>query len=128
MSDGGHIALLIMAALYHLAPQFLQEGRLCWLKAPLYMCEYKGKRQYFYSDAELNAAKNLKGDITRFKGLGEMSPEVAHESMFTAENQHMVELIPTEESLVLLNELMGPNIEPRKDFVFNNIDFSEIRE
>ena len=79
------------------------------------MCEYKGKRQYFYSDAELNAAKNLKGDITRFKGLGEMSPEIAHESMFTAENQHMIELI-------------GPNIEPRKDFVFNNIDFSEIRE
>jgi DNA gyrase/topoisomerase IV subunit B len=35
---------------------------------------------------------------------------------------------PNEESLVLLEALMGKDVEPRKDFIFNNVDFSEIKE
>ena len=37
MSDGYHIGLLIMAAMAHIAPEFIKEGRLCWLRSPLYI-------------------------------------------------------------------------------------------
>ena len=48
--------------------------------------------------------------------------------MFTDEFQRMEQLIPDEEALAVLEELMGEEIEPRREFVFNKIDFSEVRE
>ena len=44
------------------------------------------------------------------------------------EYQRMDVLIPTEEALILLEELMGKEVEPRTEFIFNNVDFSEIKE
>ena len=65
--DGGHIACLIMALLYKFAPEFLKEGRLCWLHAPLYKIT-KGKTvSYLYSDEELRI-KKTEGIRQRFKG------------------------------------------------------------
>ena len=128
-SDGHHIALLIMAALHYLAPEFIEEGRLCWLHAPLYIIDNGKTETYFFTDEEMNQNKNkIKGIITRNKGLGEMTPESAHRSMFTKEFQRMETLVYSNEALTLLEELMGESIEPRRQFVFNNIDFSEVRE
>ena len=53
-SDGYHIGLLIMAALQYLAPQFIKEGRLCWLRSPLYIVNNKGKNSFYFTDAEFN--------------------------------------------------------------------------
>ena len=53
-SDGAHIALLIMAALQYLAPEFIREGRLCWLRSPLYIVDNKGKESYYFTDEEFN--------------------------------------------------------------------------
>ncbi len=128
-SDGSHIALLIMAALQYLAPDFIKEGRLYWLRSPLYIVENGKKHSYYFNDDEFNAVRNsIKGEVTRAKGLGELGPEVAKESMFDEKFQRMEQLVPDEESIILLNQLMGENVEPRKDFIFNKIDFSEIRE
>ena len=44
-SDGYHIGLLIMSALAYLAPEFIKEGRLCWLRAPLYIETNKNKER-----------------------------------------------------------------------------------
>ena len=126
-SDGFHIALLIMSALQYLAPEFLREGRLCWLRAPLYMVKNKGKEYYFYSDAEHDAS-NIKGETARFKGLGSMSAEQAHNSMFSDEFQRMDKLELDENALKYLYDFMGEDVAPRKDYVFNHIDFSTIRE
>lgn len=66
-SDGGHIALLITAAIHRLFPEFLQEGRLYWLRAPLYMIKKKSGNLYYYSDEEY-AQANERGETSRFKG------------------------------------------------------------
>lgn len=129
-SDGDHIGLLIMSALYHFCPQFIEQGRLCWLRSPLYIVKKNGKEDYYFTDRELDKAKEkglVNGEVQRCKGLGSLSAEQARNSMFN-ENQHMDVLIPSSESDKMLEELMGKDIKPRKDYIFNNIDFNEIRE
>ncbi len=128
-SDGYHIGLLIMAALRYLAPQFLEEGRLCWLRSPLYIVKNGKKESYYFSDEEYNTVRGkIKGEVQRCKGLGALSPEQARLSMFTEEFQRMDTLIPDPNAIILLEELMGVDVEPRREFVFNKIDFSEVRE
>lgn len=128
-ADGYHIGLLIMAALRYLAPEFLNEKRLCWLRSPLYIVKNGKNESYYFTDEEFNKVRGkLKGEVTRAKGLGALSVEQAHKSMFTAEYQRMDILEPDPNSLMMLEELMGNDVEPRRDFIFNHIDFSEIRE
>ena len=127
-SDGGHIGLLIMAALRYLAPEFLNEKRLCWLRSPLYIVTNGKKENYYFSDYEFDQVRGkIKGNVTRAKGLGALNEKVARASMF-GECQKMDVIEPTPESLILLEELMGVDVEPRREFVFNKIDFSEVRE
>ena len=128
-SDGSHIGLLIMAALRYLAPEFLDEGRLYWLRSPLYIVKQGKNESYYFTDNEFAKAKSkVKGEVQRNKGLGALSEEQARRSMFTEEFQRMEQLIPTEDSLYLLEDLMGEDVQPRREFIFNNIDFNEIRE
>ena len=130
-SDGYHIGLLIMSALRYLAPDFLNEGRLCWLRSPLYIVKNGKKESYYFTDEEMDKAHKsgkIKGEIQRAKGLGALSEEQARRSMFTDEYQRLDVLIPDPDSLILLEQLMGSDVEPRREFIFNNIDFSEVRE
>lgn len=128
-SDGFSIGLLIMCALYKVAPQFIEEGRLCWIRSPLYIVKSKDKEEYYFTDEEFNKVRNkVKGIVQRNKGLGSLSAEQAHNSMFIPENQHIDTLIPNETTLPLLMSLMGKDSEPKHDFIFKNLDFSEIRE
>ena len=128
-ADGAHIGLLIMAAIQYLAPEFIQEGRLCWLRSPLYIVSNGKEESYYFTDDEFNAVRGkVKGEVQRNKGLGSLSPEQARRSMFTDEYQRIDVMIPTPEALYTLQELMGEDVTPRKKFIFNNMDFSEIRE
>lgn len=128
-SDGYHIGLLIMAALTYLAPDFIREGRLCWLRSPLYIVNNRGKETYYFTDEEFNKDRaKIKGEVTRAKGLGELGAETAHASMFTKEYQRIDRMEYSEEAIELLYDLMSDDVEPRKNFIMNNIDFSEIRE
>lgn len=129
-SDGYHIGLLIASALEHFCPKFIQENRLCWLRSPLYIVKGKDKEQYYFTDQEMDAARpNLPAgaEVQRCKGLGSLSASQARNSMF-GENQHMDVLIPTDKTKNKLVTLMGSNADGRKDFIFNNIDFSEVKE
>lgn len=129
-SDGNHIGLLIAAALQHFCPQFIQEKRLGWLRSPLYIVK-KGKvEDYYFNDQEMNAAKDagkIKGEVQRCKGLGSLSAQQARDSMFS-EKQHIDILTPDADSITMLCDLMGSDANKRKEYIFNNIDFSEIRE
>ena len=128
-SDGSHIGLLIMAALRYLAPEFLNEQRLYWLRSPLYIVKNGKNESYFFTDEEFAKAKGkIKGEVQRNKGLGALSEAQARRSMFTDEFQRMEQLVTTPKSLIMLEDLMGADIQPRRDFVFSSIDFSEIRE
>lgn len=126
-ADGYSIGLLIMCAIYTFAPQFIEEGRLYWLRSPLYVVKKGKEEKYYFTDEEFNKAKP-KGEVNRAKGLGALSADQARRSMFTEEYQRMDQLIPDEDSLYLLSQLMGKDSEPKRDFVFKNVDFSEIRE
>ena len=127
-SDGGHIALLIMAALRYLAPKFLEEGRLCWLRSPLYIVKNGKNTSYYFTDEEFNKVRGkIKGEVSRAKGLGALSQKQAEESMF-GEFQRMDKLEADDESIYFLESLMGVDVEPRRKYVFNEIDFSEVRE
>lgn len=120
--DGSHISLLLMAMLQVLAPQFIKDNRLFWLRAPICKVETKTKTYYYYNDAELK--NHPKGNITFFKGLGQMTDEDLKHSMFDEEWQHLEPIEYSEEGIETLIDLMSEEVEPRKDFVFNNIDFS----
>ena len=129
-SDGYNIGLLIAAALQHFCPEFIKEGRLCWLRSPLYILKGKKKDTYFFTDAELNAARakaKLQGDLQRNKGLGSLSAEQARASMFE-DNQHIDVIKSDDNSILLLEKLMGTNVAGRKKYIFENIDFAEVRE
>ena len=128
-SDGYHIGLLIMAALAHIAPQFIREGRLCWLRSPLHIVHDGKKEYYFFTDEELEQNHHkIKGEVQRNKGLGSLEPEQARESMFNPEHQRMDVMEYTEEAMSLLYSLMGEDVAPRRDFIMKNVDFTEIRE
>ena len=128
-SDGAHIGLLIMAALQYLAPEFIREGRLCWLRSPLYIVESKGKESYYFTDDEFNKVRNkIKGEVTRAKGLGELPAETAQASMFTPEYQRMEVMEYDDRAVDLLYDLMGEDVEPRRNFIMKKVDFSKVRE
>ena len=121
--DGMHIACLIMALLYKFAPEFLKEGRLHWLHAPLFKVTSGKSVHYFYTEEQVRASK-LKGTQQRFKGLGEMKPEDT-KCMFGTE-QWLEQLTWDDSVAGLLEGLMGDDSQPKKDFVFSRINFEEI--
>ena len=128
-SDGAHIGLLIMAALQYLAPEFIKEGRLCWLRSPLYIVENKGIEDYYFTDDEFNRVRNrVKGEVTRAKGLGELPAETARASMFSPEHQRMEIMEWNRNAIDLLYDLMGMDVDPRREFIFEKVDFSKVRE
>lgn len=127
--DGAHIALLIMANLHKLCPEFLKENRLFWLRSPLFIEHDKNANpiSWYYTDADFNKVRgNLKGDITRIKGLGALEEADLKATLFsTTGGQVMDEIEYSSEGIELLCDLMGIKVAPRKEFVFNNIDFSK---
>lgn len=127
--DGYHIALLIMANLHRLCPQFLKENRLYWLRSPLFIEQDKNKIpiSWYYTDEEFNKVRGtLKGNIKRIKGLGALGEEDLKATLFSSTGgQLMDEIEYSPEGIEQLCNLMGVEIAPRKDFVMSRIDFSE---
>lgn len=127
-SDGLNIMCLVATLFMVLIPDFVKEGRLCWLRAPLYRIGVGNKRYYAYNDEELRNYQSQfpKAEVGRYKGLGEMRPEDVEESMFHAENQHLECLVidDFEQTYQTLVMLMGKEVSPRRDYLFENVDFS----
>ena len=118
-----------MVALQYLAPDFIKEGRLCWLRSPLYIVTNGKTESYYFTDEEFDKVKNkIKGEVQRNKGLGSLEPEQARKSMFTPEYQRMDVMEWNEDAVTLLYDLMSEDVEPRRDFIFKNVDFSKISE
>ena len=115
-----------MAIIQKLCPEFIQEGRLYWLKAPVCKLESKGKTYYYYTEEEVENRKETSGEMTFFKGIGQMQKKDLQESLFSPANQHLEQLKPTEDGIEVLLELMGEDVQPRKDYV-QGIDFGGFR-
>lgn len=127
-TDGLNIMCLVATLFMVLIPDFVKEGRLCWLRAPLYRIGVGNKRYYAYNDEELKSYQSQfpKAEVGRYKGLGEMRPEDVEESMFHTENQHLecLTIDDFEQTYQTLVMLMGKEVSPRRDYLFENVDFS----
>ena len=128
--DGYAIMCLIATMFYVLMPKFIEEGRLCWLRAPLYKLE-KGKDKAFaYDDEELAKVKVGRENwtITRAKGLGELNSEDMEMSMMNPKERRLeiLTISDAEAAAESLKMLMGPNVEDRRNFLFENVDFNII--
>ena len=130
--DGFSIMCLIATLFYVLMPKFIEEGRLCWLRAPLYRLSKSNKRVFAYDDVELAELKKKypNWEQGRQKGLGEMTSEDMEASMMNPKERRLEILTINDaesaaESLVML---MGPEVEGRRDFLFKNVDFNIINK
>ena len=128
--DGYAIMCLIATMFYVLMPKFIEEGRLCWLRAPLYRLSKGNKRVFAYDDTELAELRKKYPDWEqgRNKGLGEMTSEDMEASMMNKTDRHLEILTigDVEAAAESLKMLMGPDVDDRRDFLFENVDFSII--
>lgn len=127
-TDGAHIFLLGLTVIWRICPEFIKQGRVGWYHAPLFIVENKGKKKYFYTDEEYNEkGRSLPGTVHRVKGIGLLEKDELEESIFNCAAAHEV-FEYTPEAMQALEALMGADVQPRKDFVFSNIDFSKYGE
>jgi DNA gyrase subunit B len=129
-ADGYNIMCLITTLIYYLLPKFLEEGRLYWLRAPLFKIKSSNDVKYAFNEEELNEIiKTMNGTITRLKGLGEMSPLDTKKSMF-GEFQRLEQLIIEDKTATYeqIECLMGEDVAKRRKFIFENINFDNLVE
>jgi len=126
--DGYSIMCLIATMFYVLMPDFIKEKRLCWLRAPLYRLSKGSQKIYAYTDEELKELSKGREnwEQSRYKGLGECSPEDMEKSMLhpTERRLEILTIHDVEAAAESLKMLMGIDVEPRREFLFENVDFS----
>jgi len=129
-ADGYNIMCLLATMFYVLMPKFIKEGRLCWLRAPLYRLSKGNKRVFAYDDAELAELRKKYPDWEqgRNKGLGEMTDADMAASMMNPKERRLEVLTihDTEVAEESLKMLMGKDVDDRRDFLFENVDFSKL--
>ena len=122
--DGMHIRLLLITFFLQFFPELIKENHLYILQTPLFRVRNKKETIYCYSDEERNAAvQKLSGkpEITRFKGLGEISPdEFQH---FIGEDIRLEPVMLDKAMSIeeLLKFYMGKNTPDRQEFIIDNL-------
>ncbi len=122
--DGMHIRLLLLTFFLQFFPDLVRNGHLYILDTPLFRVRDKQKTFYCYSEEEKQKAiKSLRGkaEITRFKGLGEISPNEFED--FIGENIKLDPVFLEEQTKIedLLKYYMGKNTPERQGFIINNL-------
>jgi len=122
--DGMHIRLLILTFFLNFFPDLVKKGHVFVLETPLFRVRNKQKTIYCYDETEKQAAmKELgtKPEITRFKGLGEISPEEFGKFINADIKLDPVILEQGDHIQHLLEYYMGKNTPERQDFIINNL-------
>ncbi|WP_396188531.1 DNA topoisomerase IV subunit B [Flavobacterium sp.] len=122
--DGMHIRLLLITFFLQFFPELIKEGHLYILQTPLFRVRNKKETIYCYSDEErVNAIEKLKPkpEITRFKGLGEISPDEFKHFIGQDIRLDPVMLDKAMSIEKLLEFYMGKNTPDRQDFIINNL-------
>jgi len=126
--DGMHIRLLILTFFLQFFPDLVKNGHVYILETPLFRVRNKKETLYCYSENEKISAINTlagKPEITRFKGLGEISPEEF--GLFIGESIRLEPVIIRGKTSVndLLKYYMGKNTEDRQKFIIDNLRVEE---
>ena len=120
-ADGQHINILILTLFMIHMPELIKKGKIYMALPPLYKVKSGKKNHYFYSDEELEKSK-IKGDVTRFKGIGEMDAEELWETTMDPEKRQLIQLTTDnfDETMQIFNTLMGKSSAARKAFIAEN--------
>ncbi|MBL4863140.1 MAG: type IIA DNA topoisomerase subunit B, partial [Crocinitomicaceae bacterium] len=122
--DGMHIRMLLLTFFLQFFPDLVKRNHVYVLQTPLFRVRNKKKTIYCYSELERRNAMAELGknpEITRFKGLGEISPdEFAH---FIGEDIRLEPVILSKEASIdsILSYFMGKNTQERQEFIINNL-------
>jgi topoisomerase-4 subunit B len=122
--DGMHIRLLLITFFLQFFPELIKEGHLYILQTPLFRIRNKKETIYCYSDEERKAAMEKlkpKPEITRFKGLGEISPDEFKN--FIGETIRLDPIMMDKNTSIeqLLSFYMGKNTPDRQEFIIKNL-------
>jgi topoisomerase-4 subunit B len=122
--DGMHIRLLMITFFLQFFPDLVKSGHLYVLSTPLFRVRNKKETIYCYSDLERQHAiqkLGTKPEITRFKGLGEISPDEF--KFFIGENIRLEPVVITKDIHIkdILEFYMGKNTPDRQDFIIRNL-------
>ncbi|MBL0358880.1 MAG: type IIA DNA topoisomerase subunit B [Chitinophagaceae bacterium] len=122
--DGMHIRLLIMTFFLQFFPDLVKNGHVYILQTPLFRVRNKQETIYCYDETEKQQAMKKLGtkpEITRFKGLGEISPDEFARFIGPDMRKDPVMMLPETHIQQLLEYYMGKNTPSRQDFIIDNL-------
>ncbi len=127
--DGAHIQILLVTFFYRFMRGLIENGMLYIANPPLYSLETGKTKEYIQTDEELNEKRKLiKGQykINRFKGLGEMDSDELFETTMDPKNRSLIR-VTIEDAMLAekrVSVLMGDKVDPRKEWINENVDFT----
>ncbi|MGF7048015.1 topoisomerase-4 subunit B [Paenibacillus sp. DS2015] len=136
-TDGAHIQVLLLTFFYRYMKPLIDAGRVFIAQPPLYKITRKSGKletmRYAWSDEELqNYLKEFgdKFELQRYKGLGEMNPEQLWETTMNPESRTLlkVQIVDAAKAERRVSTLMGDKVDPRKRWIIDNVDFTDVVE
>lgn len=131
-TDGSHIQVLLLTLFYRFMRPLIENGNIYIALPPLYKLTNKQTKQHYYAwdDDQLDELKivNKNYEIQRYKGLGEMNADQLYSTTMDPQNRLLLQvniddILQAEKQISLL---MGEDVESRREWINNNIDFSVI--
>jgi DNA gyrase subunit B len=131
-SDGMHISTLLLTFFYRLLPDLIRKGHVFLAMPPLYRIDAAKETHWALDDAEKERVlarlpKNVKAEISRFKGLGEMTAEELRQTTLDVRRRRALRVVIEGELETdrVLNELMGKDPQPRFRFIMEHAPRAE---
>ena len=126
--DGAHIQCLLLTFFYRYMKPLIENGRLFIAMPPLYKLTIGGKDQYLWTNEELKKLTTGKTNykIQRYKGLGEMNADQLCDTTMDPKYRSLVKVNIIDGALAekRVSILMGDAVEPRKNWINENVEFS----